>query len=202
MNARPLCFAVLLLLLAGCDSGPPWTLRDISGLLPPLQFSLHDSGGQQRHASDYLGKLTLVYFGYTHCPDVCPTTLAQVTQAIRGLGKDADRVRVLFISVDPDRDTSAVLQQYASAFGPQVVGLSGSQAQLQALSKRYRLSYGYGYGQADAKGRYAVSHSSAVFIFDDHGKARLLALESTPSASFKSDLERLLAEAKAPPDKR
>jgi len=180
-------------LLAGCGSdGPPWALRDISGLLRPLQFSLHDSDGQPRHADDYHGKLVLLYFGYTHCPDVCPTTLATVTQAIRRLGDNADRVRLLFVSVDPSRDTPAVLKRYANAFGPQVVGLSGSQQQLQALSKRYRLSYGY--DQPDAKGRYAVSHSSAVFIFDADGQGRLLGLESAPSTDFQTDLERLLAE--------
>jgi protein SCO1/2 len=181
-----------LALLAACgEKSPPWALRDISGLLPALEFTLHDGSGQVRTASDFAGEATLLYFGYTHCPDVCPATLAQLGGVLRGLDGAAQRVRILFVSVDPARDTPEVLQAYAHAFGPRVVALSGSSEQLRQLTRRYRVSYGL--GEPDAAGHYEVSHSSAVFIFDTHGEARLLATEADSAASLAGDLRRLLA---------
>jgi protein SCO1/2 len=184
--------ALCLTLLGACgETAPPWALRDISGLLPPLDFTLHDGAGRVRSASDFAGDVTLLYFGYTHCPDVCPATLAQLAGVLRGLDGAAQRVRILFVSVDPARDTPAVLQAYANAFGPQVVGLSGTQKQLRQLAKRYRVSFGL--GKPDAAGHYEVSHSSAVFIFDAQGTARLLATEDDSADSLAGDLRRLLA---------
>jgi len=182
---------LVLALLGGCSDNPhPWALRDISGLLPPLAFELHDGSGQPRTEADFAGDVTLLYFGYTHCPDICPTTLARLSGVLRQLEAGAGRVRILFVSVDPARDTPVVLRAYAHAFGPQVVGLSGSQAQLARLAKRYRVSYGLGKPGAD--GQYEVSHSSAVFIFDTHGQARLLATSTDSDASLVADLARLL----------
>lgn len=194
MRAR--CHRWLLVLglavLGGCSDGsPPWALRDISGLLPALAFELHDGSGQPRSAADFAGDVTLVYFGYTHCPDICPTTLARLSGVVNQLKGGAARVRILFVSVDPARDTPAVLSGYARAFGPQVVGLSGSQAQLRQLARRYRVSYGL--GKPDADGQYEVSHSSAVFIFDTRGAARLLATSADSDASLATDLTRLLS---------
>jgi protein SCO1/2 len=185
--------AVGLALLGGCgDSGPPWALRDVSGLLPPLAFTLHDGTGRVRTADDFAGQVTLVYFGYTHCPDVCPATLARLAGVLGDLGPAAaQQARILFVSVDPARDTPALLQAYAQAFGPAVTGLSGTPAQLRQVTKRYRVSYGL--GTADASGDYEVSHSSAVFIFDRHGEARLLATENDSAERLASDLHRLLA---------
>ncbi len=185
--------ALLLILVAGCERSPsPWVLHDISGLMPPLEFTLHDGSGQTRSEKDYRGDRVLLYFGYTHCPDICPTTLAKLVSAVHQTGKAAERTRILFVSVDPARDTTDVLQHYGQAFGPQVTALSGTQAQLRALSKRYRVSYGY--GKADARGRYEVSHSSAVFIFDRHGSARLLATGADSAKKISTDLKRLAAE--------
>ena len=185
-----------LTLLSGCsEKSAPWALRDISGLLPALEFVLHDGGGKVRTADDFAGQVTLLYFGYTHCPDVCPAALAQVASVLRSLDAAAQGVKVLFVSVDPARDTPAVLQAYAQAFGPQVVGLSGTDAQLKRLTKRYRVTFGL--GTPDAAGRYDVSHSSAMFIFDGHGEARLLATEDDNAESLASDLRRLLTEEAA-----
>ncbi|MGB7934028.1 MAG: SCO family protein [Gammaproteobacteria bacterium] len=190
---------VLLLagLLAACgQSAPPWGLRDISGLMPPLDFTLTaSSDGATVHGEDFRGKVVLLYFGYTHCPDVCPTTLSLLSRAVSALGASADQVRILFVSVDPARDTLAQLKTYAAAFGPEVVGLRGSEAELKALTKRYRVSYGY--GEPDARGAYEVSHSSAVYVFDREGEIRLL-IGSTDSAPvITGDLQRLLAETPA-----
>ncbi len=186
---------VLTLLFACSEKSPPWALRDISGLLPTLEFVLHDGSGKARTAGDFAGYVTLLYFGYTHCPDVCPAALAQLAGVLRSLDGGAQRVKILFVSVDPARDTPAVLRAYAQAFGPQVVGLSGTDTQLKRLTKRYRVTYGLGI--PDAAGRYDVSHSSATFIFDTHGEARLLATEDDSAESLAGDLRRLLAEEAA-----
>ncbi len=183
--------AVLLMLAAGCARSPsPWGLHDISGLMPPLVFTLHDGSGHIRHAYDFRGEVVLLYFGYTHCPDICPTTLASLVSATRRLGAAADRTRILFVSVDPARDSPAVLQRYQQAFGPRVTALSGTPAQLRELTRRYRVSYGL--GKPDADGRYEVSHSSAVFIFDRDGAARLLATGTDGAGKIATDLKRLL----------
>jgi protein SCO1/2 len=196
VRASGLRLGVLLLagLLTACgQSAPPWGLRDISGLMPSLDFTLTASGdGAPVHGENFRGKVVLLYFGYTHCPDVCPTTLSLLSRAVSALGASADQVRVLFVSVDPARDTLDQLKTYAAAFGPEVVGLRGSEAGLKALTKRYRVSYGY--GKPDARGAYEVSHSSAVYVFDREGEIRLL-IGSTDSAPvITGDLQRLLAE--------
>lgn len=192
VRCRTWLLLLVLLTLGGCEDGSqPWALRDISGLLPPLAFELHDGRGRPRSAPDFAGHVTLVYFGYTHCPDICPTTLARLAGVLRRLGAGGEEVRILFVSVDPARDTPPVLQAYARAFGPQVVALSGTQAQLTRLAKRYRISYGLGAPGAD--GEYEVSHSSGIFIFDRDGEARLLATSADSDDALAADLGRLAA---------
>jgi len=195
-RAAGACLGMLLLagLLAACgQSGPPWGLRDITGLMPPLDFTLTEaSDGATVHGKDFRGHVVLLYFGYTHCPDVCPTTLSRLGRAVAALGAQAEQVRVLFVTVDPTRDTLAQLKTYAAAFGPQIVGLRGSQDEIKALTKRYRVSYGY--GKPDAHGDYEVSHSSAVYVFDREGEVRLLADSTAEAAVITGDLKRLLAE--------
>lgn len=193
-SALRFCVALLLGLLAGCgQTDPTWGLRDISGLMPSLDFTLTDaSDGRTVHGKDFRGHLVVLYFGYTHCPDVCPTTLSRLSQALAELGKDSDRVRVLFVTVDPARDTLPLLKTYAAAFGPQVVGLRGSEEGIKALTKRYRVSYGY--GEPDASGAYEVSHSNAVYLFDQDGEIRLLAGPTDNSSVIAGDLKRLIAE--------
>lgn len=185
-------FAALLLAGCGGQQAKPWGLTNITGHMPDLQFTLTRDDGRTVNQSDFAGKLTLLYFGYTHCPDVCPTTLADLGTAIRKLGPQADQVQVLFVSVDPARDSPAVLKSYVNAFGPWFVGMTGSQSQLQALTKRYRVAYRL--GKPDAQGNYTVYHSSAVFIFDKQGKARLLASLDNIPEQISADLKRLLQE--------
>jgi len=188
---------VLLLtgLLAACgDRTAPWALHDVSGLMPDLDFTLTQaSDGSTVHGESFRGRVVLLYFGYTHCPDVCPTTLSLLGQAVAALGTGAGQVQILFVSVDPARDSLAGLKEYAGAFGPEVVGLSGSQAELQALTKRYRVSYGY--GKPDSQGNYEVSHSSAVYVFDRRGEVRLLASGTDTASAITGDLRRLLDES-------
>ena len=190
---RALAVALTLALASCAGSGPPYALKDITGLVSPLRFHLTNQDDQAVTAEDYRHELVLLYFGYTECPDECPTTLAMLANALHTLGPDASRVRVLFVSVDPKRDTTAVLKRYVGNFGPDFVGLRGDPAELTTLSKRYRIAYHY--EQPDKYGNYEVDHSSAVFIFDGDGRARLLAQSDNTAQQVASDLRRLLANS-------
>ncbi len=182
----------LLAALAGCGKqAPPFALENITGLMPRLEFNLTNQDRRQVTADDYRDQIVLLYFGYTQCPDVCPTTLATLSRALRELGPDASRVRVLFVSVDPRRDTEAVLKRYVANFGPQFVGLRGDDRALTALAKRYRVAYSR--DKPDANGFYAVAHSSAVFIFQKGGRPRLLARTDDSADAIAQDLHRLVA---------
>ncbi len=189
------CTGLLVIMgIAGCGrtASPPWNLLNITGHMPALEFTLTRDDGQSVTQKSYLGEPVLLYFGYTHCLDVCPITLADLATALRQLGPDANQVRVLFVSVDPARDTPAVLKSYVNHFGPWFVGLTGTQAQLAALTQRLRVAYQL--GEPDAHGDYEVYHSSVVFIFDRQGNARLLANQSDKPELIATDLKRLLAE--------
>lgn len=130
------------------------------------------SDGKAINEADYRGKVTLLYFGYTFCPDICPLTLSNVARLMKNLGASADGVRVLFVTVDPNRDTLAVLKQYTAAFDPHIDGLRGDPDQLAALARRYRVAYSV--EPHAANGGYEVTHSSGIYTFDRTGKARLL----------------------------
>ena len=153
--------------------------------------------GKEVSATDFKGKVTLLYFGYTFCPDVCPTTLLNLTIVLKKLGPEADDVRVLFVTVDPNRDTLDVLKQYMQAFAPQTVGLRGSPDQIAALAKRYRVAYSV---KPATKGHpYEVTHSSAVYAFDRNGEVRLLvsglATTNPDLDGFADDLRTLLKQS-------
>lgn len=186
------------LVLGACrqDAAQPWQLTNIAGHMPDLAFRLTDDHGKSVTAADYRGKVALLYFGYTHCPDVCPLTLAQLHVVMQKLGKLADNVRILFVSVDPTRDAPDVLHAYVNAFDPHVVGLTGTPAAIEALTKRYRAAFSREPGQAD--GSYEVSHSSGIYIFDADGKARLLATPTDPQDKLVHDLHLLLSPGSAP----
>ncbi len=194
MSGRFFRAAALALLaasiLAGCSGSKKWDTTNITGVMPNLKFTLTDENGTTVHADNWRGKVKLLYFGYTHCPDICPLTLADIARALRSLGKQADQVRVLFVSVDPKRDTPAVLKTYAHAFGPQFVGLTGTQDQLLALTARYRVSYSY--DNPDVDGNYTVNHGAAIYVFDKTGRVRLLMSRSDKSAAIAHDLKQLL----------
>ena len=187
--------ALLLTALLGACAGrdPQYTLKDITGLVSPLEFQLTDQDGRPVTAADYRHDVVLLYFGYTDCPDECPTTLTTLANALRTLGPQASQVKVLFVSVDPHRDTTEVLKRYVTNFGPEFVGLRPDQDELTALSKRYRIAYHY--EKPDRDGNYEVDHSNAIFIFDRDGRARLLGLPDNTAPQVASDLQRLLANS-------
>jgi protein SCO1 len=187
------CALLCALALSACGRHDEqhWQLADVSGHLPDLTFTLTGDDGRPVDAQAFRGKVTLVYFGYTHCPDVCPDTMARLVQALGMLGAQADQVRILFISVDPERDTPALLHSYVGAFDARhAVGLTGSERQIENLARRYRVAY-----QKEAPGPagdYAVTHSSGVYVFDAAGHARLLAKDSDSVTAIAADLRQLL----------
>lgn len=194
--ARVLLLLGAALLLAAChrEEAQPWRLTDVSGHMPDLKFQLVDDRGKPVTADDYRGKVVLLYFGYTHCPDVCPLTLAHLHAVLQRVGAKADDARILFVSVDPARDTPSVLHAYVNAFDKRAVGLTGPPRAIEALSKRYRSAFTREPGNAD--GQYEVSHSSAIYLFDRAGHARLLATPATSQDDLVHDLYLLLETGK------
>jgi protein SCO1/2 len=183
--------AAALALAACTHNAPPWHLTDVTGHLPDLSFSLTGGDGRPVDASAFKGRVALVYFGYTHCPDVCPETMARLMQVLAKLGPQARDVRILFVSVDPARDTPTIMQTYVSAFDAEHArGLTGSGRQIEALAKRYRVAYQM--EKRDASGDYEVTHSSAVYIFDAQGHARLLATGQDSADAIADDVSRIV----------
>jgi len=174
---------ILALFLAGC-SKPSWHMTDISGGMPKLDFQL-TANGRPVTAQDFRGKVVALYFGYTHCPDVCPATLANLADTLGKVG--SPDVRVQFVTDDPERDTDAVMADYAKAFSSQVVGLRGSPNALANLARTYRVAYEVKQGPP-----YEVIHSNAVFFFDKDGRARLVTTDTSDTAAMAEDVKRLL----------
>jgi protein SCO1/2 len=196
-RAALLAAGLALAILEGCGDGASWHSADVSGSLPPLSFSLTRSeDGKRVTEADYRGKIVLLYFGYTQCPDECPSTLANTAEILSRLGADAQYVRVLFVTVDPNRDTAPILSTYTRNFAPEIVGLRGTPDALAALARRYRVLYSV--TPATKDGRYEVTHSAGVYVFDRWGDARLIvaALDRANSdiAGTAADLRRLIAE--------
>jgi protein SCO1/2 len=196
--ARLVLLLGVALLLVACHREPPlpWRLTDVSGHMPDLSFQLTDDHGKPVTADDYRGKVVLLYFGYTHCPDVCPLTLAHLHAALQRVGPKADDARILFVSVDPARDTPSIMHAYVNAFDKRAVGLVGTPRAIEALSKRYRSAFTREPDQG--KGRYEVSHSSAIYLFDRQGRARLLATPATSQDDLVHDLYLLLETGAEP----
>lgn len=192
MAIRRIAALCLLTLLAACGrSGTAWHATDITGAMPALEFSLtRASDGRPVRGTDYRGKVVVLYFGYTHCPDICPATLANLADAIHKLGPHADDVRVLFVTVDPNRDQASSLAAYARAFAPQVEGLRGTDDQLIDVTRRYRVVYSV---TPESPGHpYEVMHSAAAFFFDRTGRARLVTTKTDDVAGLAADLKQLL----------
>jgi protein SCO1/2 len=188
---------VLTLAVSGCHKKTLWHESDISGSLPPLSFSMTDATtGKPVTAGDFLGKVTLLYFGYTLCPDFCPTTLTNLADVLKKLGAEAQDVRVLFVTVDPNRDKLPVLKRYVGLFAPQMVGLRGTPDELAALARRYRVAYSV--TPAHDGRPYEVTHSSLVYVFDQNGNARLLvdsmATQKPDVVGAEDDLRRLIEQ--------
>lgn len=186
---------VVALMLAGCaGNDESWHGKDISGLMPELEFQLRGTNSQPVTAADSQGTIRLVYFGFTSCPDVCPTTLTDLRRSIQQMPEQyQDDVTTLFVSVDPRRDNPERLASYVNFFGERVVGLTAEEPRLRELAKRYRTTFGY--DDPDDSGNYNVSHSSAVYVFDRDGNARLLLRPGLSPDQISADLAQLARES-------
>jgi len=180
----------MLILLAACSA--PYQFHG-TRLEPPraaADFALTNQDGQTVRLSDYRGQLLLLFFGYTHCPDVCPTTLAQFKQVRAQLGSQADRARFVFITVDPERDTPELLRTYLAGFDPTFIGLTGAAADLEAVWKSYGV-----YREKRVEGStYFVDHTARIYAVDARGNLRMTWLLDTDTADLLQDVRHLLEE--------
>jgi len=186
---RSALLAALLIIAVACtDSRPAFKANDISGVDWGGDFELTAHTGKRVKLSDYRGRLTVLFFGYTHCPDICAPTLVLLARVLDGLGADAGRVQVLFVSVDPAHDTPAQLAGFIPKFHPAFVGLTGSDAEIRAVAADYKIGY-----QANPTAG-GIDHSGGVYVKDARGRLRLLVKQGAPVGDLLHDLRILLKE--------
>ena len=191
MNRRNVLLLASAALLAACgEKKPQFSAIDVSGMDYAKGFQLPDANGQLRTLEDFRGKAVVVFFGYTQCPDVCPTTLSEIAQAKQLLGPDGARVQGIFITVDPERDTPEVLKAYMANFGPDFIGLRGTPEQVEAAAKEYKVYYKKAEGKTP--GSYTMDHSAASFVYDPQGRLRLYTRYGTGPQALAGDLKQLL----------
>ena len=182
------------LLLAACarDGTPSFKAVDISGADYGRDFPLPDADGRMRSIKDFRGKAVVVFFGYTQCPDVCPTTMSEIEAAKKLLGPDGARVEGVFITIDPERDKPEMLKAYVSNFGPDMLALRGSMQQTQDVAKEFKVFYRKAPGSAP--GEYSMEHSAASYVFDPSGKLRLYVRYGGGAQALADDLKVLLQQ--------
>jgi len=189
--------AVLLgaLALVSCDraGNAPAGFKaiDITGAEYASDFDLPDANGQRRTLADFKGRVVVVFFGFTHCPDVCPTTLIELAEVKKALGPDGERVQGIFITVDPERDTPELLRPYVNNFDPSFVALRGTPEETAAIAKKFKVFFAKVPGKTE--GSYTIDHTAASFVFDAKGKIRLYTRYGSGAEALKSDLRLLLA---------
>jgi protein SCO1/2 len=189
---------ISFLCLAGCGERPasPFTNIDITGAeFGRSLLGLKDHHGQPRTLADYQGKVVLIFFGYTFCPDVCPTTLARISEVMKQLGSEADQVQVLFVTLDPERDTPDKLAAYVTWFYPGFVGLYGDEPATEAAAREFKVYYAKSKG-SEGMG-YAIDHSTGSYVLDSKGRLRLYLKENATVDAITADLKRLLADLRA-----
>ncbi|PSJ18982.1 SCO family protein [Nitrosomonas supralitoralis] len=181
---------LVIFALSGCFSENNWHVKEVAGHLPDLQFSLTSDSEHLVTAEMYTGYVLLMYFGFTNCQAECPVSMAKLSHVIQTLGKDADRIRVLFVTLDPGHDNPEVLRRYIAQFDPEhVIGLTGTTKDIQNLTKRYRAAYRPRSKNIVQSG---IVHGDAIYIFDSLGHARLLATSTDPVENLAKDIRRLL----------
>lgn len=186
-------FVLLAALLAACSpEAPKFRSTDITGADFGKELALTGHDGKPRSLADFRGKLVVLSFGYTHCPDICPTTLADVAAVMKQLGSDAARVQVLFVTVDPERDTQQVLKQYVPSFNPAFLGLYGDAEATARTAKEFKV---YFQKQAAKDGRYSVDHSAGTYILDREGRLRLFAGYGAGAPALLHDIRILLGKS-------
>lgn len=152
-------------------------IHPVRGFLPDLRFSLDGANNRTYTEKDLLGSMVLLFFGYASCPDICPTTMLQLAEVAERLRDEEATIRIVFISVDPHRDTPDVLQAYVDLFNEHALGLTGSEKQIADIARRYRVAYQIEKPSKDDPDHYEVAHSRGIYVFDQKGRARLLAAD-------------------------
>lgn len=192
------CVLACVLTLSACDNKgmplpkPVFANTDITGLDYGKDFSLTDHTGKPRTIADFRGKLVFVFFGYTHCPDICPTTLSDMAGIMKSLGSDADKLQVLFITLDPERDTPEVMAGYVPAFHPGFLGLYGDRLATEKVARDFKIFQQRVPGP-DGKS-YTIDHTAASYVFDTQGRLRLFVRHGQNGAPLLNDLKLLLSE--------
>lgn len=181
-------------LLAGCgqQKGPAFNAIDLTGANYAQDFALTDPNGQTRSLKDFKGKVVVVFFGFTQCPDVCPATMAELAEVKRQLGPDGDKLQGVFITVDPERDTPELLKAYMGNFDPSFVALSTPVDKLPALAKDYKLYYKKVEGKTP--GSYTMDHSAGSYVYDTQGRLRLYTRYGTGVPALTADVRTLLKQ--------
>lgn len=186
-------------LLAGCDQTPlgvPTPVFkgiDISGAAYGRQFALTDFNGQSRTLADYRGQVVMLYFGFVQCPDVCPTALTRAAAVKQQLGADAAQLQVIFVTVDPERDTPELLRDYMAAFDPSFMALTGSPAQIKAVADEFRVYY----KKVPTGNTYTMDHTALSYLFDREGRIRVVLRHEQTADDYTADIRQLLAEKPA-----
>ncbi len=182
---------IFVLLLNACSQPVGFKSTDISGSDWGKDFKLTDHQGRMRQLADFKGQVVIVFFGYTQCPDVCPTTLSAMREVMTRLGDSADRVQVLFVSLDPARDSAEVLAQYVTAFDRRFIGLRADEAHTAETAKEFKVFYSRQPGKtADSD---TIDHSTGSYVFDPQGRLRLLLRHGETAENIVADLRQLLA---------
>lgn len=186
--------ALCLAALVACDgAAPKFRSTDITGVDYGRSLELTDHTGKARRLEDFRGKAVVVFFGFTRCPDVCPTTLADAAQVMRQLGPDADRVQVLFVSVDPERDTQEALAKYVPAFDARFLGLRGDLEATRRAAKEFKVYFEKRPGKTP--GEYTIDHSAQSYVIDTQGRLRLFVRHDRLTEDLAPDLRTLLKSA-------
>ncbi len=200
MRRLPIVLAsvlAFLLSLSACDQAQKpkvsFNNTDVTGLEYAKGFALTDQNGQRRTLEDFRGKLVFVFFGFTHCPDVCPTTLAEMAGIMKALGPESERLQVVFITLDPERDTPELLASFVPAFHPSFLGLTGDQATIDKVAKDFKV-FAQKVPGKDGKS-YTIDHTAGSYVFDAQGRIRLFVRHGQPDDALLKDLRQLLAGA-------
>jgi protein SCO1 len=199
LTLRLLALLIAASALTACDrppNAPPkrsFNAVDVTGADYARNLTLPDADGRMRSLGDCKGKVMVVFFGYTQCPDVCPTTMAELAEVKRSLGKDGERVQGIFVTIDPQRDTPQLLKTYMASFDPSFIALRGSEDQTKAVAKDFKVFYAKVPGKTE--GSYTMDHTAGSFIYDTQGRLRLFTRYGGGAKALASDLQALLAES-------
>jgi protein SCO1/2 len=181
-------------LLGACsENKPQFVSIDVTGANYAKNFELTDHNGQVRHLTDFSGKIVVMFFGYTQCPDVCPTSMAELAEVKKALGKDGDKLQGIFVTVDPERDKPEMLKAYMGNFDPTFLALTTTPDKLAELAKDYKVYYKKVDGKTPTS--YTMDHSAGSYVYDTKGQLRLFTRYGSGAAALAQDIQLLLKEA-------